>query len=77
VPPSSHLRRPQGRRPAILPPARGAATDRGDQLAASTRSAERGRSERTPWIALSGVTLAVAALVVVILVAAFLVFYLA
>ncbi|HVU76414.1 MAG TPA: hypothetical protein VHC67_02440 [Gaiellaceae bacterium] len=38
--------------------------------------AQRGRSERTPWIALSGVTIAVGALVVVILVAAFLVYYL-
>jgi hypothetical protein len=37
---------------------------------------QRGRSERTPWLALSGVTIAVGALVVVILVAAFLVYYL-
>jgi hypothetical protein len=39
--------------------------------------AQRGRSERTPWIALSGVTLVVAVVVAVILVAAFLVYYLA
>jgi hypothetical protein len=38
--------------------------------------AQRGRSERTPWLALSGVTIVVAILVVVILVAAFLVYYL-
>jgi hypothetical protein len=31
------------------------------------REAERGRSERTPFIALTGVTLAVAALVAVVL----------
>jgi hypothetical protein len=37
---------------------------------------QRGRSERTPWLALSGVTIVVGALVVVILVAAFLVYYL-
>jgi hypothetical protein len=38
--------------------------------------AQRGRSERTPWIALTGVTIAVGAIVAVILVAAFLVYYL-
>jgi hypothetical protein len=38
--------------------------------------AQRGRSERTPWIALTGVTIAVGALVAVVLVAAFLVYYL-
>jgi hypothetical protein len=38
--------------------------------------AQRGRSERTPWLVLSGVTVAIGALVVVILVAAFLVYYL-
>jgi hypothetical protein len=37
---------------------------------------QRGRSERTPWLALSGVTIVVGVLVVVILVAAFLVYYL-
>ena len=37
---------------------------------------QRGRSERTPWLALTGVTIAVAAIVLVILVAAFLVYYL-
>jgi hypothetical protein len=30
--------------------------------------AQRGRSERTPWIALSGVTLGVAALVAIVLI---------
>jgi hypothetical protein len=39
--------------------------------------AQRGRSERTPWIALTGVTIVVGILVAVILVAAFLVYYLA
>ena len=38
--------------------------------------AERGESERTPAIALTGVTIAVGALVALILVAAFLVYYL-
>jgi hypothetical protein len=38
--------------------------------------AQRGRSERTPWIALTGVTLTVAVFVAVILVAALLVYYL-
>lgn len=38
--------------------------------------AERGRSERTPFIALTGVTIAVAVVVAVILVAVFLVYYL-
>jgi hypothetical protein len=38
---------------------------------------QRGRSERTPWLALTGVTIAVGAIVVVILVAALLVYYLA
>lgn len=36
----------------------------------------RGRSERTPWLALTGVTIAVAAIVLAILVAALLVYYL-
>jgi hypothetical protein len=40
------------------------------------KEAERGRSERTPWIALSGVTLAIGALVAVILLVAFLAYYL-
>ena len=39
--------------------------------------AEAGRSERTPWIALTGVTIGVGILVVVVLVLAFLVYYLA
>jgi hypothetical protein len=38
--------------------------------------AQRGRSERTPWLALTGVTMAVAAIVLAILVVALLVFYL-
>jgi hypothetical protein len=38
--------------------------------------AQRGRSERTPWLVLSGLTVVIGALVVVILVAAFLVYYL-
>ena len=40
------------------------------------KEADRGRSERTPWIALSGVTLIIGALVAVILVIAFLAYYL-
>jgi hypothetical protein len=39
------------------------------------QEADRGRSERTPWIALTGVTLAVAVLVGVILVAALIVYF--
>jgi hypothetical protein len=38
--------------------------------------AQRGRSERAPFLALTGVTIAVGILVAVILVAAFLVYYL-
>jgi hypothetical protein len=38
--------------------------------------AQRGRSERTPWLALTGVTMAVGAIVLAILVAALLVYYL-
>ena len=38
--------------------------------------AQRGRSERTPWLALTGVTMVVAAIVLGILVAALLVYYL-
>jgi hypothetical protein len=41
------------------------------------QEASRGRSARTPVIALTGVTLVVAAVVAVILAAAFLVYYLA
>jgi hypothetical protein len=41
------------------------------------RETTEGRSSRTPWLALSGVTLVVGAFVAVILVAAFLVYYLA
>jgi hypothetical protein len=39
--------------------------------------AERGQSERTPWLALSGVHIAVAALVAVVLAIAFTVYLLA
>lgn len=38
--------------------------------------AHRGRSDRTPWLALTGVTIAVGAIVLAILVAALLVYYL-
>jgi hypothetical protein len=38
---------------------------------------ERGRSERTPWLALGGVTVVVLAVVVAILLIAFLVYFLA
>jgi hypothetical protein len=38
--------------------------------------AQRGRSDRTPMLALTGVTLVVGAIVAVILVAAFLVYFL-
>ena len=39
--------------------------------------AQRGRSERTPWLALTGVTLVVAALAGVIVVAALIVYFVA
>jgi hypothetical protein len=39
--------------------------------------AGRGRSERTPWLALTGVTIAVAAVVCVILAVALIVYFLA
>jgi hypothetical protein len=41
------------------------------------RETAEGRSSRTPWLALSGVTVVVGALVAVILIAALLVYYLA
>ncbi len=41
------------------------------------KEAERGRSERTPWIALTGVTLVVGALVAAILAVALVVYFLA
>jgi hypothetical protein len=41
------------------------------------RETERGRSERTPWLALTGVTIAVAVLVGVILVVSLVVYFLA
>jgi hypothetical protein len=41
------------------------------------REAERGRSERTPWLALTGVTLVVAAVVAAILVVALIVYFVA
>ena len=40
------------------------------------KEAHSGRSERTPWLALSGVTVGVATIVLAILVAALLVYYL-
>ena len=39
------------------------------------REAESGRSERTPWLALTGVTLVVGALVLVILAVALIVYF--
>ena len=39
--------------------------------------AQRGRSERTPWLALTGVTLVVAVLVCVILAVALIVYFVA
>ena len=39
--------------------------------------AQRGRSERTPWLALTGVTIAVAALVCVILAVALIIYFVA
>lgn len=39
------------------------------------KEAERGRSERTPWIALTGVTLVVGALVAAILAIALVVYF--
>jgi len=39
--------------------------------------AQRGRSERTPWLALTGVTLVVGALVVAILMVVLVVYFLA
>ena len=39
------------------------------------KEADRGRSERTPWIALTGVTLAVGALAGVIIVAALVLYW--
>ncbi len=40
------------------------------------KETERGRSERTPFLALTGVTVVIGAIVAVILVAAFLVYFL-
>jgi len=39
------------------------------------REAERGRSERTPWLALTGVTIVVGALVVVIVAVALIAYF--
>ncbi|HEY6962069.1 MAG TPA: hypothetical protein VI408_09305 [Gaiellaceae bacterium] len=39
------------------------------------KEAQRGRSERTPWIALTGVTIAVGAFVVVVVAAALILYY--
>jgi hypothetical protein len=47
-------------------------TDTPKELA---KEADRGRSERTPWIALTGVTLAVGAFVLVIAVAALILYW--
>ena len=56
-------------------------TDAGDKLGEKTgelvEEAERGTSERTPWLVLGGVHLAVAALVAVVLAIAFTVYLLA
>jgi hypothetical protein len=41
------------------------------------KEAQRGRSERTPWIALTGVTIVVAAVVVAILAVALIVYFVA
>lgn len=41
------------------------------------KEAERGRSERTPWLALTGVTLVVGVLVAVILAVALVVYFVA
>ena len=48
--------------------------DKTEELA---EEAERGQSERTPWLALSGVQIAVAALVAVVLAIAFTAYLLA
>ena len=40
------------------------------------RETERGRSERTPWLALTGVTIVVAAIVCAILAVALIVYFL-
>jgi Flp pilus assembly protein TadB len=40
------------------------------------REAGRGRSNRTPWLALTGVTLVIAAVVAVLLVVLFLIYFL-
>ena len=47
--------------------------DSPDQL---VREAERGRSSRTPFLALTGVTLVIAVVVAVLLVVLFLIYYL-
>ncbi len=49
-------------------------TEKPKELAAE---AERGRSERTPWLAISGVTLAVGVLVAIVLGIAFAVYLIA
>ncbi|HEY2777647.1 MAG TPA: hypothetical protein VGI77_07055 [Gaiellaceae bacterium] len=41
------------------------------------KEAERGRSERTPWLALTGVTLVVGVVVVVIVVVALIAYFVA
>ena len=46
-------------------------------MADPVKEASRGRSERTPFIALSGVTLLVGAAAAIVILVAFLVYYLA
>ncbi len=50
-----------------------AAVEKPKELA---REAERGRSERTPWIAITGVTIAVGAVVAVVMALALLLYFL-
>ena len=51
-------------------------TDDPDACALIAKETDRGRSPRTPWLALTGVTVMVGALVAVVLVVAFLAYYL-
>ncbi len=50
-----------------------AAVEKPKELA---REAERGRSERTPWIAITGVTMAVGVVVALVIAIALLVYFL-
>jgi hypothetical protein len=63
--------RPEGVKPPV-PGYAAAMTETPKELA---READRGRSERTPWIALTGVTLAVAVLAGAIILAALIVYF--